>query len=263
MNTRWRSKPQQKGYALLALLLAMSLMVVAAAIAAPSITFEIQRSKEDEMIHRAMQYRRAIRQYVKQTGRYPMTLDDLNSGGVRCLRRRYKDPLTGRDFRMLHLADLAQVPTPGQNGSSQNGVNSSNAAGATFLSANNAASPTAPDGANAAGNNAGSQPLQPGASADQPASGANFGGGVVIGVASLSAQKSIREFDHKNHYNQWLFFYHPAFDQGHEIYGPTVQTLSQSPGLGAPISGAPNSLNGQQPTSLGGQPQTLSQPSQQ
>jgi len=236
---------------LLALLLTMSLMVIAAAIVAPSMAREIQRSREDELIHRAMQYRRAIRQYVKQTGRYPMTVDDLNAGGFRCLRKKYKDPITGRDFRLLHLADLAQVTIPGQNAAGNlNGVNLPDAASSTSVPAANEASPTTPDGVNAAGNNPGSQPLQPGALAGQPSSGANFGGGVVIGVASTSTNKTIREFDHKNHYNQWLFYYHPAFDPGREIYGPTGQTVPQ--GLGP---GAPGSLNSQ--------PQTLPQQSPQ
>lgn len=256
MTTRWRSKQQQKGYVLLALLLTMSLMVVAAAIVAPTMATEIQRSKEDEMIHRAMQYRRAIRQYVKQTGRYPMTIEDMSAGGVRCLRKKYKDPITGRDFRLLHLADLAQVTIPGQSAAGNlNRVNPADAASSTSVPAANDASPTTPYGVNASGNNAGSQPLQPGALAGQPTSGANFAGGVVIGVASLSAKKTIREFEHKNRYNQWLFFYHPAFDPGREIYGPTGQTVQQSLGPGTPSLGAPNSPNGQ--------PQTLPQPSPQ
>lgn len=255
MITQWRSKRQQRGYVLLALLLTMSLMVIAAAIVAPIMAKEIQRSKEDEMIHRAMQYRRAIRQYVKQTGRYPMTIEDLNAGGVRCLRKKYKDPMTGRDFRLLHLADLAQVTIPGQSAAGNlNGMNSPVAASSTSDPPANEVSPTTP-GLNAAGNNAGSQPLQPGALAGQPTSGANFGGGVVIGVSSMSAKKTIREFDHKNHYNQWLFFYHPAFDPGREIYGPTGQTVSQSLGPGTPGLGAPNPPNGQ--------PQMPPQPSPQ
>lgn len=254
MTTQGRSRQRQKGYALLALLLTMSLMIIAAAAVAPTIAMEVQRSKEDEMIHRAMQYRRAIRQYVKQTGRYPMSIEDLNAGGVRCLRKKYKDPMTGRDFRLLHLSDLAQLNLPGQNGGNLNGVNPPDAASSTSVPGTNEDDPTTPDGTNGRDNNASSQP-QPGGPTGQPTSGANFGGGVVIGVASTSAKKTIREFDHKNRYNQWLFFYHPAFDTGREIYGPTGQTGMQSLTPGAPSLGGPNSPNGQ--------PQTFPQASQQ
>ena len=36
-----------------------------------------------------------------------------------------------------------------------------------------------------------------------------FGGGPIVGVASTSKAQTIREFNHKNHYNQWQFIYDP------------------------------------------------------
>ena len=98
---------RERGYAMLALLLMASLLMIGAAAVAPSIALEIRRDRETELIHRAMQYRRAVRRFAKQTGRYPMKLEDLEStNGVRYLRRRYKDPVTGREFRLLHMADI-------------------------------------------------------------------------------------------------------------------------------------------------------------
>jgi hypothetical protein len=41
-----------------------------------------------------------------------------------------------------------------------------------------------------------------------------FGGAPIIGVASRSKEKSIREFNKKDHYNQWQFIYDPSTDRG-------------------------------------------------
>ena len=39
-----------------------------------------------------------------------------------------------------------------------------------------------------------------------------FGGAGIIGVASTSKQKSIKELNGKDHYNEWLFVYDPRLD---------------------------------------------------
>ena len=59
------------------------------------------------MIHRGTQYSRAIRRYVKKTGRYPSRLEELeNTNNIRFLRKRYKDPITGKDFKLLHVGEV-------------------------------------------------------------------------------------------------------------------------------------------------------------
>lgn len=92
---------------LLTLLLVVSLMVIAAAAVLPAISFEIRRDREQEMIHRGVQYSRAIRAYYKKFGRYPTRLEDLdNTNNLRYLRKHYKDPLNkDQDFRLLHFGD--------------------------------------------------------------------------------------------------------------------------------------------------------------
>lgn len=59
------------------------------------------------MIHRGVQYTRAIRGYYKKWGRYPTRLEDLeNTNNLRYLRKRYKDPLNkNKDFRLLHYGE--------------------------------------------------------------------------------------------------------------------------------------------------------------
>ena len=89
------------GGVMLTLLLAMALMIIFAAAIVPSITFDIKRDREEEMIHRGVQYSRAIRAYYKKFGRYPTKIEDLeNTNKLRFLRKRYKDPLNSKRLRM-------------------------------------------------------------------------------------------------------------------------------------------------------------------
>jgi type II secretory pathway pseudopilin PulG len=103
-NTRQSSR--EDGYVLITMLLTVSLMTIAALAVLPSITFEIKREREKEMIHRGVQYSRAIRTYYKKFGRYPTRLEDLdNTNNLRYLRKHYKDPITGQDFKLLHFGE--------------------------------------------------------------------------------------------------------------------------------------------------------------
>src|SRR6516164_8038264 len=97
----------QRGYVLLTLLLMMAVMGIVAATIVTSLKFDIQRDREEEMIHRGVQYSRAIRAYYKKFGRYPATIENLeNTNQMRFLRKRYKDPMTGKDFKLLHFGDV-------------------------------------------------------------------------------------------------------------------------------------------------------------
>src|SRR5712692_12049179 len=90
----------QGGYILLTLMLFVALLAITAVAVAPSIAFQIRRDREEELIHRGVQYSRAIRRYVKKFERYPMRIEELeNTNNIRFLRKRFKDPITGRDFK--------------------------------------------------------------------------------------------------------------------------------------------------------------------
>jgi type II secretory pathway pseudopilin PulG len=232
-NHRLKSRSQQ-GYVLLSLLLCVALMTIAAAGIAASIGAQIQRDREDELIHRATQYRRAIRLYTKKTGRFPMKLEDLeNTNGIRYLRRRYKDPITGKDFRVLHMTELPAAmgtsanawslrPAADGDGSGDNQESSDSSAPAPG-SAQTPGTPTAVQPTS--GFSTSSNPGALSGSAGSSSTGSStFGGGVIIGVASTSPKKTIREFNQKKRYNQWFFFYDPTFDRGFEVPGPTPLT---------------------------------------
>jgi hypothetical protein len=54
-----------------------------------------------------VQYSRAIKHYVKKFGRYPTRIEELeDTNNMRFLRKRYKDPITGKDFKILHMGDV-------------------------------------------------------------------------------------------------------------------------------------------------------------
>jgi type II secretory pathway pseudopilin PulG len=116
---------RQRGYVLLVLLLFVALLSIGLMAAVRKIEFQVKRDREEELIHRGVQYSRAVRRYFKKFGRYPTRIEDLEStNNMRFLRKRYKDPMnrdpeTGqeRDFKFLHLQDVqssfAGAPTRG------------------------------------------------------------------------------------------------------------------------------------------------------
>jgi type II secretory pathway pseudopilin PulG len=102
----FRVRRHERGYIMLTLMLMVALMIIATAAVLPTISYEIHRDREMEMIHRGVQYSRAIRIYYKKFGRYPTRLEDLdNTNNLRYLRKHYKDPITGKDFKLLHYGD--------------------------------------------------------------------------------------------------------------------------------------------------------------
>ncbi len=208
-----RRRKRERGYILLTVMLAAALLVVAASGVALSIAFEIKRDREEELIHRGVQYARAVRRYAKQTGGFPGQLDQLRDhGGQRYLRRLYKDPITGRDFRPVYTADIARAAAGSGFNSSAGGSNETGSEDSTQQSAT-------------------SDDLNPEDERHVP-------GEIMFGVVSSSKARTIREFNHKNRYNQWLFFYDANHDRGMEIKGPT----SLSPATAPPQP----RLNGQQ-----------------
>ncbi len=89
------------------MILFVALLAIAAAAIAPAVVFQAKRDREEELIHRGVQYSRAVRAYYKKLGRYPTRIEDLeSSNNLRFLRKRYKDPVTGQDFKLLRQQDV-------------------------------------------------------------------------------------------------------------------------------------------------------------
>src|SRR2546429_218702 len=104
----------EDGYLLLTVLVMIFLMLLALSVAAPKVAKEIQRDKEREAMQRGLQYRRAIQLYYKKFGAYPTDIKQLEkTNEIRFLRKRYTDPITGKDdWRLIHMGE-AKVPPMG------------------------------------------------------------------------------------------------------------------------------------------------------
>ena len=76
----------------------------------PRVAFESQREKEQVLIDRGEQYKRAIQLYFVAFKKYPSKIEDLeNTNNQRFLRRRYIDPMTGKDeWRLVHINAAGQ-----------------------------------------------------------------------------------------------------------------------------------------------------------
>ena len=280
LNSQTRRNLAQRnenGYIMLTLLLAMALMVIFAGVIVPSITFEIKRDREEEMIHRGVQYSRAIRAYYKKFGRYPTKIEDLeSSNNMRFLRKRYKDPLNCKsgkcaDFKLLHFGEVQMslsgfgggtIPGASPIGGNAGGLNGGPGGQPSTFGANSSfgASSNSSFGQNQPATGtppAGADPSQEGSPTSPDASGANptgpgsstpgsnqlgsgqIIGGPIVGVASATPIKdsTYREFNHKKKYKDWVFVYDPAQDVGRLITTPYQPQLQ---GFGQ----APN-VNGQ------------------
>ncbi len=268
---------RSRGYILITLMLFITLLAIAAVAVLPEIAFQIKRDREEEMINRGTAYRRAIQKYYKKFGRYPARIEELeNTNQLRFLRKRYQDPLTGRDFKLVRLGDpslnmlgmgggqglgqaFGQGGKPGFVGAPGGGLRPASPGDANMPQVTGLPQQQSPGTPNPAGGdaeNSGAQVDAKSASSSSdsgPAPGEQvFGGGPILGVASVSKARTIREYNRKKHYNDWLFIYDPSADRGGLLKGPVQPDLNKGVGI-APQpgagQGAPNAGPGQ-----GGQP---------
>ncbi len=132
MRSQTRSARGEAGFALLLVYVMAAAIAITLYIEVPRIAFESQRTREQMTIDRALQYKRAIQLFYRKYQTYPQTLDDLETKrNIRFLRYRYLDPLTGKDYRLLHVGpagqltdSLVQPPAPLPGSSTGSGPNS-------------------------------------------------------------------------------------------------------------------------------------------
>jgi len=224
----------------------LTLVMIALTAAAPRVAQAIKRDRELELIHRGQQYTRAIKRYYKKFGRYPTRLEDLEStNNMRFLRRRYPDPITGKDdWKLIHVGESKQMQKPvsltgaggpaagaaGQPSAFGNPLTPGAGTAATSSSATGAtgAQPAAAAAAAAAAGGALAAPTggaasQVGTPVSSLGTGPVIGGGGIVGVPSTSEKESLKELDGKTHYNEWEFVYDPRLDmQGQAAMGQTA-----------------------------------------
>jgi type II secretory pathway pseudopilin PulG len=155
------------GFAMAALLVAMTIMAVFLTMALPAWKTAAQREKETELIFRGQQYARAVMLFQrKYANTFPPNLDVLLNEHF--LRKKYKDPMTeDGEFQVLY----ANQQTTGQPG----------AGGIVPTQGQPQSRPTTLVG------------------------GSSMAQGGIIGVVSKSTGTSIRIFNGHDKYNEWTF----------------------------------------------------------
>jgi type II secretory pathway pseudopilin PulG len=164
-----------RGYAMAALLVGMSVMAVLMSALLPVWSHMATREKEEELIFRGRQYARAIGLFQRKfANTAPPTIDVLVE--QRFLRKKYKDPITNDDFQPIYANQAIQAPGGGP-------VSQRPGQSATL-----------------------STPAQQTLQSGFGSTGAGQMGG-VIGVTSKSKDESIKVYNGRTRYNEWAFVY--------------------------------------------------------
>lgn len=251
----------ESGFMLVFMVLLAAVMLIGLAVAAPIIAKDLQREKELESEHRAEQYVRAIRLYYRKTKTYPPSMDALEkTNNIRFLRKRYIDPLTGKDdWRIIHVGENKTTVT-GFFGQPLGGVNTSgagsNVGSATGMLSNIGGSPASGPGRSTTSTVSGGSPLSAGfsgatiggstpgpgssttgTSTSSDSSSGSGGIGQIMGVGTAKTGTSILNPDQQTTYETWEF-----------LYDPKIELLYQQANLLG--GGAGGSVNSKSPSSL-------------
>jgi type II secretory pathway pseudopilin PulG len=276
---------QERGYAMAALLVAMSVMAIVLSTAMPVYQTVARREREAELVFRGEQYARAIALFQrKYANQLPPDVDVLID--QRFLRKKYKDPITGGDFQYLGAGspELAQAmsTTPqqaldaqrgrgpggtgatggppqaldGQRGRGAGGTGATGGRGtpigAGFTGASQQQSPA--QSTFGRGTPLGAQGMQTARSpftAGAQAANAQAAGG-ILAVASKSTQTSMRLYNGKNKYNEWLFMATAASTQAGAPPGSGGQTPGGRGGRAGGRGGVGPGRGGDTSTPVGG-----------
>ena len=84
----------EAGYNLVILMVTLTLLNIALAIALPKWSHVIRREREEELISRGFQYAEAIRIFQNRFQRLPVRIEELAEVEPRSIRKLWKDPMT-------------------------------------------------------------------------------------------------------------------------------------------------------------------------
>jgi hypothetical protein len=181
-----------------AVVILVSLMLVGLGAAGPTWRYIMKNSNEEELIFRGGQIADAIQRYQRKTGNaLPVSLEMLVEG--RYLRRVYEDPMTeAGKWRLIRQGELIGVIRP---------------PGSTAAGSGNAVGPAATP-------------------TPRPSSGpGGEGSGPIVGVASRSQEQSLRVFNGRTRYDEWLFVAGQPRVVGRPLV-PVALQPGQTPGTG-------------------------------
>jgi type II secretory pathway pseudopilin PulG len=196
---------REAGFSLVGAMAGIAIMFTLMAMAMPAWKYVMQDTREEELIFRGTQIVEAIERYQKEKRALPVSFDVLVKG--KFLRKAYADPMTqDGKWRLIHPGEGALPGSPG----------------------------------------AGVRPIPGGMGAGAEASRkgqASFGsggeiGGPFLGVASRSKEKSLRLFNGRSKYDEWIFAVGmPRFIGKPPVNMPGMPGAEGSPGPRPPGSG--------------------------
>jgi hypothetical protein len=182
-----KRRRKDSGFAMLMVFLLAAMVAITLYVEVPRVAFEAERQRELLLVDRGNQFKRAIQVFVTDktnntTHRYPATIEELESfNNHRYLRRRYVDPMTGKDeWRLVHINGgvlTDSVTTQGKPGAAGQGISTTSnyLSQQTFLDSTTADGNTANGGAARAMRNrpsdtagAGGDPNNPGGAPGTP-----------------------------------------------------------------------------------------------
>jgi type II secretory pathway pseudopilin PulG len=208
-----RRGTSQDGYAMAALLVAMSVMAVFMTVAMPVWNTQAQREKEAELVFRGEQYARAVMLYQRKfANALPPSVDVLLND--RYLRKKYKDPVTGGEFQLLSGASAqANAGVPGgQAGGSRTPGGPVTAGAQRGTTGTGGTSSTLGQSSSQTGAGTGTGSRGIGGAQSGFGLGAGVGAGAggtvpggIMGVTSSSSAKSLRLYNGRGVYNEWTF----------------------------------------------------------
>jgi type II secretory pathway pseudopilin PulG len=266
---------------LVGLLVAIALILLVLAMAAPKVAQDLRRDREVEAVHRGDQYVRAIRRfYLKNGNHYPSSMEQLEkTNNIRFLRQRYLDPVTGLDDWRVIPVGQNKTTVKGFFGQPLAGIPSAGLGSAAGM-ASGVGVQTAPAGAAGAGAPGATPPggapsgTDPSSGGSSSGSGSTFGvgtssglgsaggigsstassfgssgGEVFMGVGLNHTGDSVLDLNEQTTYETWEF-----------LYDPRIEALKAKTSLlgGAPVA-APgtNGPGGTPGTGIGGTPPSI------
>lgn len=276
----------EQGFLLLGLVVAIFLILLALSVAAPTVAHELRREREVETVRRGNAYVRAIEVYYLKVGHYPGSIEQLEkTNNIRFLRKRYVDPLTGKDdWRLIHvgeakttvkgffgkplggiassgLGSAAGSASPGMPSSGtassgmsgSSGFGSSSGSGSTFGS-----SSTGTSGLGSTGLSSSSPGGTSSGIGGQSGIGMTETGGPFVGVGLVKDGASIMTLNEQTTYPTWEFIYDPRIEQlkakvnlfGGGMTSTNASDLGSASGSKSSFGGS-SSTPGSQPSSGG------------
>jgi type II secretory pathway pseudopilin PulG len=212
---RLQRRPLEAGYSMVMLVASMTVMFILMGAAVPTWKYIMKNDREEELLYRGGEIADAIGRFQKKNANaYPTSLDQLVKG--KFLRKAYKDPMSkDGKWKLVHQGQAGAQGGPA-------GIPGMGGAG-TGLGTGSTPTTTTTSTTLAAG----------------PGGSGGLGGttvGPILGVVSTSTEKSLRIFNGRTQYNEWIF----AAGQ------PRV--IGQPPTIGA--GGLPGGTKSSKPTPL-------------